>query len=80
MKKETAKWLSEIILTIATAMIGLGALAYVYVGLGAISWNPGVHQMHPLIWAGSLLLGVVALYVSHIAFKSAKRGGEWKWQ
>lgn len=80
MKKETAKWLGEIVLTIVTAWVGLGALAYVYVGLGSLSWNPGLHQMHPLVWAGSLVIGLIALYVSYVALKSAKRGGEWKWQ
>ena len=80
MKIDTAKWLGEIALAIICAWLGLGAFAYAFAGLNSLSWNPGAYEMHPLMFAGMLFVGVVASYVSYVAFKSAKRGGEWKWQ
>lgn len=80
MKNGMAKWLGEIALAIISAWLGLSAFAYAYAGINSLSWNPGMYQMHPLVWAGVLIVGIIASYVSYVALKSAKRGGEWKWQ
>lgn len=76
----TSKWLAEIVLGLASGCLGALGLMYVYAGLGAINWHPGLHQIHPLVWGGSLVGSVILLYMACISLKSAKRGGKWGWR
>jgi hypothetical protein len=80
MRNGTAKWLSMIVLAVIAGYFGVWALVYVYVSFASLNWMPGLHQVHPLVWAGTLLASIALLYLSYISLKSAKRGGEWRWR
>lgn len=80
MSQATAIWLGEIILAIVAVYLGIFGLTYAYAGLGALSWSPGLYQMHPLAWGGYIIGGIVLLYIAYISLKSAKRGGKWGWR
>jgi uncharacterized membrane protein len=80
MKSNTAKWIGEIVLAVVAAYFGFFIFVYAYAGIGAMSWNPGLYQMHPLVFGASVLGGIALLYLAYIALKSAKRGGEWRWR
>lgn len=80
MRNGTAKWLGLIALALLAGYFGVGALAYAFVSFASLSWMPGLYQVHPLVWGGTLLAGITLLYFSYLALKSAKRGGEWRWR
>lgn len=80
MKITTLIWLGEAVLACVAAWLALFMLTYAYAGVGVLSWNPGQHQLHPVVFGLSVLSGFMLAYLSYVSLRAAKRGGEWKWR